>query len=173
MLTRQIGGCAYQRCDYAVRRRWDSEDLLFSGAAKTLTTSTLSSPPFPTPLPPVLDLHKFAWVGLFTLASLAGGDIPGMSNCCHPLVTVLCILSPQLQRLLVLVGEVHYEVMLHQEEDTGTCSYQDVHKPHTLPVIVLSACCLCSRGLDAFLVVPGMLFYLGVSSAQSKAFCVM
>lgn len=50
-----------------------------------------------------------------------------MSDGCHPFVTVLGILSPQLQRLLVLMVEVNGEVMLGGE--TGRLLL-----PHTGPL---------------------------------------
>lgn len=40
-----------------------------------------------------------------------------MSDGCHPLVTILGVLCPQLQGFLVLVAEVDREIMLHREED--------------------------------------------------------
>lgn len=59
-------------------------------------------------LPPRHPQHGFTWT-----PTLAG--TPGVSDGCHPLVAVLGILGPQLQRLLVLVVEVNGEVMLWGE----------------------------------------------------------
>lgn len=118
-------------------------------------------PSFPISLSRGLDLQKLAWCGLFRLGGLAGRDIPGVSNGCHPLVTVLRILSPQLQCLLVLMGEVHCEVMLHQEEDRHLWSSGCPRAPHT-------PCSSAGRGPRyAFCGLPNA-FYLVVSSAQSK-----
>lgn len=51
MVTHQTGGCTYKRWDYVVRTEWEFAVFSFSGAAKTFTASTLSSPSFPSPCP--------------------------------------------------------------------------------------------------------------------------
>ena len=71
--------------------------------------------------PHLLLLHAFPSWGLSLLRTrpLGGRDIPGVSDGCHPLVTIPGVLCPQLQGFLVLVAEVNREIMLHQEEDSS------------------------------------------------------
>lgn len=59
------------------------------------------------------------WVQPLLPGLWAGRDVPGMSDGCHPLVTVLGVLRPQLQGFLVLVAEVDREIMLREGEDTS------------------------------------------------------
>ena len=76
-----------------------------------------------------------------------GRDIPGMSDGCHPLVTILGVLCPQLQGFLVLVAEVDREIMLHREEDIS--DYQVSTEAAASAAISLavsqSACCHIGR----------------------------
>lgn len=84
-----------------------------------------------------------------------------MSDGCHPLVTVLGILCPQLQGFLVLMAEVNREIMLHREEDIS--DYQGVRGSQA---DCFAKCSLPHQpGAGSLSVIPGMLLYLAFSNS--------
>ena len=109
-------------------------------------------------------LRMGPWVQSLLTGLRGGEDLPGVSNGRHPLVAILGVLCPQLQGFLVLMAEVHGEVMLHQEEDIS--DYQGIHG--TGSISCCQSGCFAKRslphqlGMDSLFVIIGMPFYLAV-----------
>lgn len=122
-----------------------------------------SAPALPSPLFLRAGFAESGPVGLGSaLLPALRGDVPGVSDGGHPLVTVLRVLCPQLQGFLVLMAEVNREIMLHRED----ASISGVRAGPAAAPAVCEAPSQPRLGTDSLLPTTGRPFYLALPNSE-------